>query len=289
MYDLCNRLYVDTLIQPSRQASEGKALVEMVRRSPINDKVILIADRAYESYNNFAHIEEKAWKYLIRVKDLGSNGILSGLQLPSGGEFDVCVRRILTRKQHKEIKSRPDIFRFMPSNVTFDFLPLRSDDFYHIAFRVVRFKITDDSYETVITNLEQSEFLPEELRELYHMRWGIETSFRELKYAVGLISFHSKKRAHIAQEVFARIILYNFTEISTSHVIISQADRKHAYQVNFTIATHICRHFLRLWSYVLPHDIETLISKNIQPVRPGRMNKRKFRTKAVVSFMYRVA
>ena len=25
------------------------------------------------------------------------------------------------------------------------------------------------------------------------MRWGIETSFRELKYAVGLTSFHSKK------------------------------------------------------------------------------------------------
>lgn len=27
----------------------------------------------------------------------------------------------------------------------------------------------------------------------YHLRWDIETSFRELKYALGGISFHSKK------------------------------------------------------------------------------------------------
>jgi IS4 transposase len=175
MYDLCNRLYVDSFLQPGRCENEGKALVKMVGRSHIRDNVIIIADRAYESYNNFAHIEKKGWKYLIRVKDLGSNGILSGLRLPSDGEFDICVQRILTRKQTNEVKARPDVYRFMPSVVKFDFLPLRSDDFYHMAFRVVRFKITDDSYETVITNLEQSDFPPHELKELYGKRWGIET------------------------------------------------------------------------------------------------------------------
>jgi hypothetical protein len=289
MYDLNNRIYVDVLIQPSREQNEDKALVSMVQRSGINDNVILIADRGYESYNNFAHIEQKGWKYVIRVKDLGSTGILSGIQLPSGGDFDVFVQQTLTRKQTNEIKAHPDIYRHIHSNSTFDFLDLHTNKFYPMSFRVVRFKITDDSYETIITNLDCPEFPPEELKELYRMRWGIETSFRELKYAVGLINFHSKKREHIAQEVFARIIMYNFTEIITSHVIISQADRKHAYQVNFTIAIHICRHFLRQWSNVFPPGIEALISKNILPVRPGRMDKRKFRTKAPVSFMYRVA
>lgn len=36
---------------------------------------ILIADRGYEVYNNMAHIEQKGWKYLIRVKN--KQGILS--------------------------------------------------------------------------------------------------------------------------------------------------------------------------------------------------------------------
>ncbi|WP_367618575.1 transposase [Paenibacillus andongensis] len=55
----------------------------MVDRSPIKGKTIVTADRGYESYNNFAHMERKGWNYIIRVKDLDSDGILSGLLLPS--------------------------------------------------------------------------------------------------------------------------------------------------------------------------------------------------------------
>ena len=130
---------------------------------------------------------------------------------------------------------------------------------------------------------------PQELKELYRMRWGIETSFRELKYAVGLTSFHSKKREYIDQEIFARIIMYNFAEMITSHVVISQTDTKHVYQVNFTIAIQICRHFLRLRDNIPPPDVEALIRKNILPVRPGRTSNRKTRYKTTVSFIYRVA
>jgi hypothetical protein len=291
LYDLCNRLYVDTLIQPSRQENENKALNDMVKRSNIKEKVIIIADRAYESYNNFAHIEQKGWKYLIRVKDLSSNGILSGLRLPSSGEFDFCVKRILTRRHTNEIMANPTMYRWLPSNVNFDFLEKGSKQDYPMAFRVIRIKITQDSYETLITNLDGSEFSPEDLKRLYGMRWGIETSFRELKYAVGLTSFHSKKREHIIQEVFARIIMYNFAEMITSHVIISQADTKYAYQVNFTLAIHICRQFIRVcfWNNAPPPDVEALIRMNILPVRPGRKDKRNFRPKTAVSFLYRVA
>ncbi|MFR7830752.1 MAG: transposase [Blautia wexlerae] len=31
-------------------------------------------------------------------------------------------------------------------------------------------------------------------QELYHLRWGIETSFRKLKYSLGLSQLHSKRR-----------------------------------------------------------------------------------------------
>ena len=39
------------------------------------------------------------------------------------------------------------------------------------------------------------------------MRWGIETSFRELKYAIGLCCLF-KKGEYIMQEIYARLILY---------------------------------------------------------------------------------
>ncbi|WP_306756916.1 transposase [Agathobacter rectalis] len=54
---------------------------------------------------------------------------------------------------------------------------------------------------------------------IYHLRWGIETSFRELKYAIGLTSFHARKPDFIKQEIYARLLLYNYCELITTHVI----------------------------------------------------------------------
>jgi uncharacterized protein with NRDE domain len=289
LYDLCNRLYVDTVIQPSKVQNERKALVDMVDRSIVNDKTIIIADRNYESYNIFAHIEQKGWNYLIRVKDIDSNGILSGLLLPDEDEFDITVDRILTRRHTNQVIANPDVYRFMPSNVNFDFLPLKSKDVYTISFRVVRLKVDEGSYQTIITNLEQGKFPSDEIKELYRMRWGVETSFRELKYSVGLVNFHAKKREYVVQEIFARIIMYNFSEMITSHVVISQADTKHAYQVNFSVAIHICKFFLRLPRNIPPIDVDALIRKNILPLRSGRKQKRRVKQKKAVSFIYRIA
>jgi len=287
LYDLCSKLYVDALVQPYRCMSENKALVDMVERSYISGNAIVIADRGYESYNNLVHIEKKGWNYLIRVKDINSNGIISALHLPDTDEFDVHVNIVLT-KNKDDAKAHPHIYKLLHHKTKFDFLDPYTNS-YPISFRVVRFKISEDSYETVLTNLEQSDFPPNELRKVFSKRWGIENSFRELKYAVGLTCFHAKKQEYIIQEVFARIIMYNFAEMITLHVVISQTDKKRLYQVNFTVAIHICRHFLRLLSNVPPPDVEALILKNILPVRPGRQNKRKNYQKKVVSFLYRVA
>lgn len=42
--------------------------------------------------------------------------------------------------------------------------------------RVVRFKITDDTYECLVTNLARDEFDLNELKKMHHMRWDIETA-----------------------------------------------------------------------------------------------------------------
>lgn len=291
-YDLCNRLYVDALVQPRRLCNEGRALASMVDRSPIKGKTIVTADRGYESYNNLAHLERKGWNYVIRVKDLDSNGILSGLRLPSSGEFDRDVHLTLTKKQTKEVKAHPEMYKFVPSTSTFDFLDLHENLFYPISFRVVRFVLPNGAYETVMTDLSAADFPPDEIKSIYNMRWGIETSFRALKYTVGLTNFHAKRQESITQEIFARMIMYNFAEMITSHVVISQMDKRHPYQVNFTVAVHVCRHFLRSRDDEPLPDVEALIRKNIlpiRPIRPGQKNTRKIRRKSVVSFVYRVA
>lgn len=261
----------------------------MIDKSLLMGKIIIIADRGYESYNTLAHIQEKNWNYLFRIKDILSKGMASSFDLPSSGVFDKVVKIKITRRQRNKIKENPKLYKFLPKNSNFDYLELKSSEFYDMSFRVVRFKISDNSYETVITNLNSNEFSPSDLTELCHMRWGIETAFRELKYAIGMVNFHSKKVDFIKQEIFAKLTMYNFCEIITMNVVISQKQRKHEYQVNFTTAIHICRYFFKCsYKRNLP-SVELLIQQNILPVRKGRQDRRKLRAKSSVSFIYRVA
>lgn len=206
LYDLESQLYLDAVIQDGREEHESRALVELVDRSELTEPVILIADRGYEAYNNMAHIEQKGWKYLIRVKD--KRGILSGLKLPDALEFDAVFSYSLSKRLTNRIRQEPQKYRWIPSKVHFDYIRDASDALYPISFRVVRFAVKEGLYETVITNLPADRFPPPLLRELYHKRWGIETSFRELKYPLALTHFHAKKRPFIEQEIFSRMTLY---------------------------------------------------------------------------------
>ena len=79
----------------------------------------------------------------------------------------------------------------MPNNSNFDYLESLDQLYYPMTFRVVRIKVAEGNYQTFITNLEPKEFGLEQIGELYRMRWGVETSFRELKHTLGLANLHS--------------------------------------------------------------------------------------------------
>ena len=288
LYDLNSNLYLDAVVQKRRAANENAALVSMVDRSQIRDPVILTADRGYESYNTLEHISRKGWKYLIRLRE--TKGIISALSLPDG-DFDMPVQLYLSRKQDKKLrelqKQYPGIYRFLPTNVNLDYFPWGSGGFFPVSFRIVRFKISDDSWETLITNLDKDSFSSDELKQLYRLRWGIETSFRQLKYTIGLSLFQSKKVEYITQEIFARLTMYNFCELITSHVVIQNKSRKYVYQTNFTAAVHICRQFLR--GSVAPPKVADLIKSQVVPIRPGRSTPRRTKNIKFNGFFYRIA
>ena len=294
LYDLKNHLYTDAIIQGKMDLNEHSALQEMVDRSSIS-KALVIADRGYESYNNMAHIQEKGWYFLFRIKD-GKIGIKNGLDLPDTPEFDVDINLKLTRKQTNEMKrlflTDRNHYKNVPHSTPFDYLPLKLKKhdptvFYELDFRIVRFKITEDTYETVITNLGKSDYSPETLKALYASRWGIETSFRDLKYTIGMLNFHSKKVMCIHQEIYAHLIMYNFAEMITSHVIIERKQRKYTYKANFSVAVHVCRQFFQ--ERITSPKLETIIIRNTIPIRPGRHRERNLTVKVFHGFLYRVA
>ena len=206
LYDLMDRSYADAIVRGKGVANENKLLVEMAERLDSSIPTIIVADRNYECYDTMAKLERNGLKYLIRAKE--HKGIASGLDLPGTEEFDMQVDLSLTRKKNMStiplLKER-NKYRFIPGTLRFDLLSTNSNAFYHLPFRIVRFKLTEGTYEILITNLAPEEFPLPELKKLYAKRWGVETSFRELKYTVGLLYFHSKKSQLILQEIWARL------------------------------------------------------------------------------------
>lgn len=156
--------------------------------------------------------------FVIRMKDINSNGILSPYDLPDS-EFDTYIRTTLTRRHTKETLGNPDTYTILQPSTDFDFLD-ENCTYYDIEFRIVRIRLDNGTYICIATNLSEEEFPLEEIKKLYRMRWSEETSFRELKYTIGLINWHSSRYDGILQEIHARMILYNFCELVTAHAVL---------------------------------------------------------------------
>ena len=288
LYDLCGHTYADVILEGKQVYNEQRALIQLCRRNPFPN-ALFIADRGYESINLMAHVQQCKALFLIRVRD--ACGLVSGLPLPETDEFDASFSLRLSPRKDKLTRSLfqdKHRYKYVQSNkLDYSDLTLDAEGFFLLRFRLVRFRVSDNLFETVVTNLDQKSFPPSELRRLYAVRWGIESSFRKLKYTLALLAFHAKKVEYIQQEIFARLIMYNFCELITSHTIIHTAHRKLSYAVNFSASVHICRQFFR--GNVSPPLIETLISRFVSPIRPDRSFSRTPHRKGLVSFLYRIA
>lgn len=292
LFDLLSKRYTDCVVQPIRKKNEFRALCTLIDRNPTVPGIIpiFIADRGFHSLNVFAHAIEHHSYFMIRATDIKMQRLL-GIDLPAGqSSFDIQVRRMLTRSNSKKKRLHPELadqYKFICREVAFDYIDPEKQPEYPIDLRVLRFKISEAGYENIITNLPPGEFPVDEIKQLYHLRWNIETSFRELKHVIGAEKFHSKKREYIEMEIWARLLLYNFCSIITRHVVIHRRGKKHQLQVNYSVAYKACHYFLRLHNGESPPDIEGLIEKNTLPVRPDRKYARQHRFRVPVSFTYR--
>lgn len=294
LFDLLSKRYTNCVVQPIRKKNEFAALCTLIdeNRPAPGITPVFIADRGFHSLNVFAHAIEHNSYFMIRATDIKMQRLLA-MDLPAGQDtFDIQINRILTRTNSKKKRLHPELsdqYKFICQEVAFDYIDPEKQREYPIALRVLRFQISENGYENIITNLPPEEFSADEIKFLYNLRWGIETSFRELKYVIGAKNFHSRKREYIEMEVWARLLLYNFCSIITGHVVISRRGRKHPLQVNYSVAYKACHYFLRIHNGEVPPDIEGLIEKNTLPIRPDRKYARQHRFRVPVSFTYRFA
>lgn len=292
LFDIENKTYADAVIQPQPRADEIGAMIEMLKRGNFQGKNLVICDRGYESYNLFAHfLHTPNIDFLCRVKQ--ENSAMREVSKLPMMELDKEISLVITNTQTKQDKANGYIFvqKESPKRKKSTKKRYSRWDFpspYSMKFRIVRILLDNGEYETLVTSLPKS-FTMEDIKALYHKRWGIETSFRELKYVIGLINLHGKSDDYVRQEIYAALTMYNFCSRIAGAVVVKQkAENIYMYRVNFKMAVFLCQEY-----YKTPEkDGKTLmeeIGRYLEPVRPGRADERNIRAKGFVGFTYRVA
>lgn len=291
MYDLLSRTFTDAVIQPEPRKDEIGALITMLKRNTFDQKTLITADRGLEGYNPIAYMLEKNnVDFLIRVKQSRS-AMREVAKLPMF-ELDLDISFSVTTTQTNKDKQAGHIFLQVPKKSKPGAKTRRGRwDFpspYPMRFRICRFLLDNGDFETVATSLPRS-FTIEDVKALYHMRWGIETSFRDLKYTLGLVNLHGRSDAFAEQEIYAHLTAFNFTSRVCQNVVVRQPKEGiYAYKVNFKMAVALCKEFIRTPGA----DSEKLmkeIARYTVPIRPGRADERNLRVKGFPGFVYRVA
>ena len=250
LFDVEESRYLDVLLQPRPVMNEAAALCAMVDRCSLGKNTLFILDRLYPCYNVLAHIQHKEMYYLIRAKSPDSTGsFLKKIDLPDTDEYDVDISLTLTRSGKKEYRRNPSKYRILHTKRTFDFIaPNDRISTFQLNFRVIKIKLSDGNYEHLISNLPRNDFDLRKLKKLYSERWKIETSFRHLKYSLGMVHFHSKKRNFIIQEIYAHLIMYNFTSLlaaCANNHLQKKKGWKWNYKVSFANAVSVAKRFLK--------------------------------------------
>ena len=283
LLDMSRDMFLDAVVQPGPAKDEPAAFRELVDRC--DPALTVVGDRGFAGYNNFAHCIERGVGFVIRLTDEFAARLLGVGELPD--EADVDVGLLLSRSRRASLRSAPG-YRFVSPSMKFDYLE-GAGSTYRMRLRVVRFPVGDGAFVNLATSLGRAEHGPGELKEIYAARWGIETAFRDLKHTVGLARLHSASARGAAQEVYARMVLYNFCSAMAAlaePLVKPRSGLKHEYAVNFAAAVRACRAVL--WPRAGPTGgLLERIAANLCPVRPGRSFARHRRLWSPGSYNYR--
>ena len=158
-----------------------------------------------------------------------------------------------------------------------------------IKIRMVKFKLPSGELEILITNLyDEQLYTVEELKQLYGMRWGIETAFGKQKNQQQMEQFSGHRVICIQQDYAATIFVANLqslVEKQSDHYLAGvNMQRKHNYRINRNLSwAALKNNIVRLFLIAKPDEILSKLQeefqRHLEPVRPRRHNERNWKAR----------
>ena len=268
LHDALTDVIVDAVVNDFNDFSEEKAFLQLAGNLKNPETCIITADRYYGSLNNIAHLSRIGAHFVLRCKDIDSNGFASSYQLPDS-EFDRSFHKKLTFHRRNADADIPDLQVIVKRS--FDFFD--ESDYFDVNFRLVRVDLGGGNFELLVTDLPRDLFPPDVIREIYWKRWKIETSFRRIKHIMASLFFHSYKHDSVLQEIFAKLIMYNFATLVSAAVSIPPTPgKKQKRFVYFSVA--VCESRYCLLGKINASSLLKRLRQDPCIVRPDRVVSR---------------
>jgi hypothetical protein len=273
-YDVLNHIVVDALIAPYRTAELAIAHSHV---DALADDSVTVYDRNFCTYRVMAlHLwAEREKRFLIRAKE--KHRFVS-LFLAAGAEDEVVT--LLPPNTETISKMRESGF------------VITSNTGIHI--RLVRVELPGGGIEVLATNLMAEDgYSAQELKELYFLRWGVETSISHQKNILMLESFSGQSVISVEQDFYATVLMANLqmcllkdaqTSLDQQYLLDYDKSRgtrcKHPMQVNrnkaaFRIKERLLDLFLGNNPHVILNELFRYFIRDVLPVRKGRSFARK--------------
>lgn len=268
-YDVINGYVLDTELAEYKHWEMDLAIKNIGNTSYITNyfPIIYVMDRGYFSLATMYHFINDNIKFIIRL----NKSYLKSEQKSMQSNDEI----VEIKYQYDRIRNYKD----------------KDAEFYNyyengntISLRFVNIKLSTGEIETIITNMNSDELSSEDIDEIYQLRWGIETSYHELKESMQITNISSSKDTIIKQEIYSQMTVYNIVRSIANdlNTQINQEEFKHPMKVNFNMAVGFVKRFLI--KILIEEDNEKRLKlsdalfnnilKNLVPIRKGRKYSR---------------
>lgn len=179
-------------------------------------------------------IESKQY-FLFRIPSSFISGYTKDMKPGDDKVIDITFDSVSTNEYRNDRK-----FRTKLMNTT-----------YKLRFTKIQTGENEDQspkVELLVSNLPVDEFSTEELKEIYHLRWDIETSYNHLKNRMKMEEFSGYHPELILQDIYADAWIFNIVSLKIMQANIEepidQSNEMYTVKRNFNKALGIIKRLL---------------------------------------------
>ena len=252
LYDVLNDIVADAAIRPlaDDERTIAKAHIEACHARLPDGKKLVIFDRGYPSFGLMEMLETMGFKYVIRV------------------------RRAFNKEVDSQKKADGDVWLTQGGK--------------RMRVRVIKFVLDSGEEEVLLTNISDGRLGKKAFKNLYFMRWPIETKYDMVKNKLQIENFSSRTVEGVQQDFYATMLLANFVAAAAHDVIedIQEARKdkgnKYTYKANINEVIGILKDRLALALLSDSRDEQAAIieyilheiKKHVVPVKLNRSTPR---------------